>query len=580
MESFHSKNVFRHPFLSALFILLLTLYLSFTGSIVYADTFVVSNSLNDGPGSLRTAIASADSYEDVINFDVTGTITLSSELGIYNGLTIQGPGADLLSISGGGVCRVFYIETAESVDISGLSIVSGYAENSAGGGMYNMADNLTVTDCTLNGNAADDTGGGMYNYKSNSTVTNCTFSSNTANYGGGMYNYESSPTVTNCIFSGNVTQDSGGGMRNQNSSPTVTNCTFSSNTASFGGGMTNYYSSSTTIGCTFSSNTATSTGGGMYNYYDYNDSSPTVTNCTFLSNTAETGGGMSNNFSPSPTVTNCTFEENNANWKGGGMCNYESSPLVTNCTFSLNSAYYGSGMSNGDTSGGSGSSPIVKNCIFWDAGGEEIFSASNNEPSTSIPTLSFCIVQRNEVGIGTNSSDIISADPDLESLADNGGPTWTCALGEGSSAIDSGITIAGVSTDQRGTPRPYGDSFDIGAYESGVGFYVITASCSDGGIISPDEAHCLENGNEDETFTLSPNSGYCIYQVYVDEEPVSYDEANCTYTFLNVSANHVISADFQPGEEEGSGGGCNISALPLIGLLLMIPLMFLSRKMK
>lgn len=51
-------------------------------------------------------------------------------------------------------------------------------------------------------------------------------------------------------------------------------------------------------------------------------------------------------------------------------------------------------------------------------------------------------------------------------LADNGGPTQTIALLPGSPAIDAGVRIAGITTDQRGVPRDHGSSPDIGAFEA------------------------------------------------------------------------------------------------------------------
>lgn len=51
-------------------------------------------------------------------------------------------------------------------------------------------------------------------------------------------------------------------------------------------------------------------------------------------------------------------------------------------------------------------------------------------------------------------------------LTDNGGPTPTLALNEGSPAIDAGTNVSGMTTDQRGEARPQGNGFDAGAYES------------------------------------------------------------------------------------------------------------------
>ncbi len=67
----------------------------------------------------------------------------------------------------------------------------------------------------------------------------------------------------------------------------------------------------------------------------------------------------------------------------------------------------------------------------------------------------------------------INADPVLGPLQDNGGPTWTMALGPGSAAIDAAddaICAADPvnNLDQRGVTRPQGAHCDIGAYERQV----------------------------------------------------------------------------------------------------------------
>ena len=78
------------------------------------------------------------------------------------------------------------------------------------------------------------------------------------------------------------------------------------------------------------------------------------------------------------------------------------------------------------------------------------------------------------------SSDIVpvgdrmNGDPQLDALADNGGPTLTHALREGSVGIDGGVntvtTILGTmdtcpDVDQRNLPRPVNERCDVGAYE-------------------------------------------------------------------------------------------------------------------
>jgi hypothetical protein len=59
----------------------------------------------------------------------------------------------------------------------------------------------------------------------------------------------------------------------------------------------------------------------------------------------------------------------------------------------------------------------------------------------------------------------VSGDPLLGPLADNGGPTKTMALGEGSSAIDLVPVDACPAVDQRGVTRPQRNACDAGAFE-------------------------------------------------------------------------------------------------------------------
>src|SRR5262245_45246285 len=85
-----------------------------------AAAFTVGN-LNDiGPGSLRQAIdaANAAAGADQITFaaNVTGTIVLTTgQLAITDSVSITGPGADDLTISGNNASRVFYLYNGRNV---------------------------------------------------------------------------------------------------------------------------------------------------------------------------------------------------------------------------------------------------------------------------------------------------------------------------------------------------------------------------------------------------------------------------------------------------------------------------------
>jgi hypothetical protein len=236
-------------------------------------TIVVTTNLDvvdasDGLISLREAIAAARSGS-VIAFgdgsaiaggtDYTDaapeTITLNGPLSLTKSITITGLGANLLSISGAQLSRVFhigYVTPSElDVSISGLTVTGG-GNVSDGGGIWNSG-NLTLANVVLSRNSAGWRGGGIYN-SGRATITNSTLSGNSAMHGGGIYNIGTA-TITNSTLSGNSVSgsmfSSGGGIYN-NGTATITNSTLSGNSASpldvfdrpgpgFGGGIHNTY---------------------------------------------------------------------------------------------------------------------------------------------------------------------------------------------------------------------------------------------------------------------------------------------------------------------------------------------------
>jgi len=65
----------------------------------------------------------------------------------------------------------------------------------------------------------------------------------------------------------------------------------------------------------------------------------------------------------------------------------------------------------------------------------------------------------------TDKNNVDAADLKLGTLGDYGGRVPTVPLGEGSIAIDSGVTVPGLTTDARGVARPQCTAYDSGAYE-------------------------------------------------------------------------------------------------------------------
>jgi hypothetical protein len=72
-------------------------------------------------------------------------------------------------------------------------------------------------------------------------------------------------------------------------------------------------------------------------------------------------------------------------------------------------------------------------------------------------------------------------------------------------------------------------------------WYRIYSSAGSGGEIDPSGVVRCNDG-EDQTFTITPDSGYEIDVVYIDGEPI---EATDTYTFEGVDSLHSISVSFK-----------------------------------
>lgn len=258
-----------------------------------AATRTVTNTSDSGPGSLRQAIldANASSGPDVITFDSTlfatpRTIVLAGTVltidDASNGpLTILGPGADRLTISGNQLSRVFAVASGDVASISGLTVTQGNSLTGAfpgyGGGIYNSGT-LTVTKLIVTGNKATIDGGGIYNSASDTLkVENSIISNNVAdsdnggsgNGGGGLYNDTfGKMTLIYSTVSGNSVGSlaDGGGIYTAGSTTMITNSTISGNSSgNDGGGI--YVRGTfdvTVINCTIAKNTAARDGGGVW----------------------------------------------------------------------------------------------------------------------------------------------------------------------------------------------------------------------------------------------------------------------------------------------------------------------------
>src|SRR5262249_51606458 len=153
------------------------------------SAFTVLNLADGGEGSLRAAVLAANTSPgaDVIDFapGLTGTIGLTGgQLDVTDDLTIDGPGAGVLAVSGSDASRVFRIGSGVTVAIDDLTITHGRADN--GGGIWNASGSLSLSHVIVSqnqalgapGNLAQ--GGGVFNQGGALTVEHSTFSGNVA----------------------------------------------------------------------------------------------------------------------------------------------------------------------------------------------------------------------------------------------------------------------------------------------------------------------------------------------------------------------------------------------------------------
>jgi predicted outer membrane repeat protein len=314
----------------------------------------VTNNNDSGPGSLRDAINNANTgYTIMFNLPAHSTITLTSgELLVeFSGLTITGPGADELTISGNNSSRILHLQgVLANVTVSGVTFANGF-DAGPGGGIVNDGV-LSLAGCTLSANSSGTAGGAI---SSSGTLT-----------------------VMGCTFAGNSAPSAGAVISSQG-------CSF--------------------FNSTFSANSATNGPAGAVGAIG---TGATIVNCTIAGNSATTGGGA-------------------------GL-------LVETSTSLL----------------------LVNTIIAGNMGGD-----CSVAPSIALTATN----DHNLIGDGS-FNPMLSGDPKLGPLQNNGGSTSTMALLPGSPAVDAGDdSVLGpplsLTTDQRGMgfPRKAGAHVDIGAFE-------------------------------------------------------------------------------------------------------------------
>eukprot|EP01102_Stenamoeba_stenopodia_P011306 TRINITY_DN345_c1_g2_i1.p1 TRINITY_DN345_c1_g2~~TRINITY_DN345_c1_g2_i1.p1 ORF type:complete len:818 (-),score=113.58 TRINITY_DN345_c1_g2_i1:102-2555(-) len=198
---------------------------------------------------------------------------------------------------------------------------------------------------------------------------------------------------------------------------------------------------------TFSGNSGSSAIVSLLNRANY-----TVTGSTFDNNYISNGHSLNINDPAFATIESCTFSKNNNTMSTIGTTK-DMEILRTTISGNINGGF-------SSTTG----QLTVYSSIISDNQGTDISAASLN-------SLGYNIYGTKAVSttVGATSTDIISSNPGLAPLANNGGATMTMALIASSIAFNANKDTSTTNPpfDQRGSPysRVVGAFQDIGAYE-------------------------------------------------------------------------------------------------------------------
>jgi len=372
------------------------------------------------------------------------------------------------------------IYTSADLTLKAVNVESGHAQV-YGGGIFSDDDETLIikNGSTVGGvgvgNRAVDEGGGVFIDIGHTTVDNSSISYNTARGGGGIYNASGQLDVkNNSLIHKNEAGSRGGGgiLFDGDSEGQYTTISFStvSNNISNGDYGAGIYASDdggpdsllTIEYSTISGNVSeTDEGGGVVTY------GPTmvISHSAIVDNTSlEDGDAGIGAWAPT-TITNSTISGNHApnatDYDGGaaGLGVYSADVTLYNVTISNNSGGYVGGIS--DWAYGGSTLNIYNSIIYGNYGSDapdcynytSVFSFQN-EPS---------ILGDDTHCTKTNDGSVLTTDPLLLALSDNGGPTKTQAIVGASSPAYNASGGSATSSDQRGYPAV--GTRDLGAYE-------------------------------------------------------------------------------------------------------------------
>ena len=412
---------------------------------------------NRAPGSVvdLTLVAILDIPPSGSDDETTG------DLNIIASVTIAGSGPTTAGIDANSAVtqdRAIRIE-AGVVTVRGVTIQNGLAQIPSssdpaaerGGALYVApGSTLFLSNCVVSGSTATRDGGGLYVAGGMVSVGDSTFDGNKAWYdGGAIYKAAGALTVVRSTigspgdFTGGNDGGHGGGVYDAggiDSTALIADSAVIGNGAADGGGL--YLA-----------------GAGVM----------TIRNVTVSHNRAEHGPGIYAKSSGANRVVNSTIVNNGVGLPGSGGVHTVFDPAAPDALTLRNTI----------VAGNTRTEVIFNPCPPWKCPSGPVIIIVHH-PADCSGQMAFA--GNNLFGSFTCGEAGRVADPKLGPLQDNGGPTRTHALLEGSPAIDAveldgcvDTPGAALATDQRGFARPDGGACDIGAFEASAPFQCLYA---------------------------------------------------------------------------------------------------------
>lgn len=384
------------------------------------------------------------------------------------------PMANNTAANGGGLYNL------GQTSLWGLTVSSNRASGGLGGGVFNSGD-LIISDTTV---------------RANSSAAPFLSSGGSAGLGGGIFSRNGNIAATNSTFSGNIASGSHGAAA-------IAGLPGTMGQPGNGGGATSLAS---TESAGFSKGGQVGRGGGYGNDPDGSQS--------FSGAPGQNGGFGGGGGGGGGGVGVFVHFTDGSEWWGGGAGGAGGHGGFGGGDGGLgepggpmNGRYYGNGGASGGGGGGAGlgggvflengamtlvNCTIAENRVAGGLGGQPngqpgrgigggLFNyqasvrivntlvAENHADSSpdlygAFLSAGFNLIGRNEGATGLSINDYQNVAANLGPLQDNGGPTFTHALLQGSLAVDGGTSDGAPVTDQRGIARPRARC-DIGAFQ-------------------------------------------------------------------------------------------------------------------